>query len=180
VQSVLLVAPAFEPLTLDEAKLRAGLDWPAGDPRDALMTSFIHAARQKVEQDTGLALCKQTRQITIAIDAGSTLVLPLPTQALPLLSVTDPLGRARHIDRALRPAALTLPDAVSGEWTIESGWPDAATLAAEAPLLVHAVGLLCAHYATLGRDLAGVGHLSFTVPQGYDDAIDPFRLVWVI
>src|SRR5258705_9577128 len=61
--SVLVTPPALEPLTLDQGKLRAGLDWVAGDPRDALMTGFIQAARSQVEQDTGLALLTQTRDV---------------------------------------------------------------------------------------------------------------------
>jgi uncharacterized phiE125 gp8 family phage protein len=80
VSSVLIDGPTEEPLTLDEAKLRAGLDWAPGDPRDALMTGFIAAARSLVEQRTGLALLTQTREITITT---TDLVMPIPWQALP-------------------------------------------------------------------------------------------------
>ena len=183
--SALKVAPTEEPLSLAQAKLRAGLDWPDGDPRDDLMKAFIAAARAKVELDTGLALLTQTRAITFiapvswwSSDGG---VVPLPMQSLPLQSLTDPDGNpyTRFVsgyDQRL--AAVRFWDEFqSGTWLAVSGWPDAATLLAEAPLLVQAVGLLVAHYATVGRDLAIVGTIVATTPQGYDDYIDPYRLV---
>ena len=89
----------------------------------------------------------------------------------------------------LTPAAFQV-DHVRGaltvyEWPLEftdmeivSGWTTPATLLAEAPLLVEAVGLLTAHYATFGRDLAISGPAT-RVPAGYDEAIAPHRLVWV-
>ena len=61
--SVCTVPPSDEVYTLDEAKLRAGFTWPSPDERDALMDSFIRAARAKVESDTGLALLTQTREV---------------------------------------------------------------------------------------------------------------------
>jgi uncharacterized phiE125 gp8 family phage protein len=185
VTSVLVVAPTEEPLTLDEGKLRAGLTWASGDPRDDLMNGFIAAARAQVEFDTGLALLTQTRAITFyggvgwATDSG---VVPLPMQALPLQSLTDPDGNPVPLSRfrdgfRRRVAALQVDDFQSGTWTIVSGWPDAAALRAEAPLLVQAVGLLVAHYATVGRDLTIVGTIVATTPQGYDACINPYRLV---
>jgi len=69
--------------------------------------------------------------------------------------------------------------ATSGSWQVVAGWPNAAILLAEVPLLVHAVGLLTAHYATLGRDLAlaGMRGAMETVPMGYEEAIAPYRLM---
>ena len=56
-----------------------------------------------------------------------------------------------------------------------------AALAAEAPTLIHAVGLLAGHMLTLGRDLAITGAVAAIseTPQGYEDCIAPHRLVWV-
>lgn len=184
VTSVLVTAPAEEPLTLTQAKLRAGLDWADGDPRDDLMKAFIAAARAKVELDTGLALLTQTRAITFnegvawANDSG---YVPLPMQALPLQSLTAPDGSVftDFVDCYARrlSAVHFLTGFQSGTWTAVSGWPTAAALLAEVPLLVHAVGLLVAHYATAGRDLAIVGTIVQEMPQGYDDCVDPYRLV---
>lgn len=184
VVSALKVAPTEEPLTLEQGKLRAGLDWPPGDPRDDLMKAFIAAARAKVELDTGLALLTQTRAITFtegvswANDSG---VVPLPMQALPLQSLTDPSGvpfAAFLSGFAQRlPAVYFASGFQSGTWLAVAGWKDAPTLLAEAPLLVQAVGLLVAHYATVGRDLSIVGTSVVTTPMGYDDCVDPYRLV---
>jgi len=83
--------------------------------------------------------------------------LPLPPQCTPLQSIEPADGSAAAVYR------------------IVAGWPDAATLKAEAPLLVHAVGLLVAHYATFGRDLI-TAEGATVVPLGYSDAIQPHRL----
>ena len=174
VASVLVTAPTEEPLTLDEAKLRAGLDWSAGDPRDALLASFIAAARSQVEQDTGLALLTQTRDVTIAAGCSGQ---PIPWQAWPVQSLTD-LGNGMRV----APRSLSDWSAIwttGGSWRIVAGWPSAAALLADAPLLVQAVGLLTAHYATLGRDLALAGSLA-PVPMGYEEAIAPYRLIVLI
>jgi uncharacterized phiE125 gp8 family phage protein len=184
VSSVLVIGPTEEPLTLADGKLRAGLDWPAGDPRDDLMNAFIAAARSQVEQDTGLALLTQTRDITYAPITDPEAYILLPAQAWPVQSVTAPTGQvvaasmftAQPSTRGLQ--FVTSMD-VAGTWRIVAGWPDAAALKAEAPLLVQAVGLLTAHYATLGRDLASEARHMETVPQGYDACIAPYRLIWV-
>lgn len=186
VASVLMTPPTAEPLTLAEAKLRAGLDWPAGDPRDALMEAFISAARAKVEVDTGLALLTQTRAITFSADwaqAADSGIVPLPMHALPLQSLTDPDGvpvpQSRYRDgfaqrRNVLQLAVTDP---VGTWTIVSGWENPGVLLKEAPLLVQAVGLLVAHFATAGRDLAIVGTIVSQTPLGYEACIEAYRLV---
>lgn len=177
VTSTLLEPPTDEPLTLTEAKLRAGLDWTAGDPRDGLMTAMIAAARAKVEADTSLALLTQTRRITISVDAGA--VIPIPAQAMPCQSITpEDAPSARAVIHWLRTGAWSFPAAVTGSWIVVSGWPSPAALLAEAPLLVHAVGLLVAHLATLGRDLASIDE-PYLNPLGYEDAIAPFRQMWI-
>jgi len=187
VSSVLVVPPTVEPLTLAEAKLRAGLDWATGDPRDALMTGFIAAARQQVEMDTGLALLTQTRAITFhatgVVDATDCGILPLPMQSLPLQSLTDPDGNPFDPLRYAsgyqhRLSAVQFYDGwQSGTWMAVAGWPDVDALKADAPLLVHAVGLLVAHYATVGRDLSIVGTIVADTPMAYKAAINPFCLV---
>jgi len=183
VRSVLVEGPTEEPLTLDEAKQRAGLDWLAGDPRDAMLADWIKAARAQVEHDTGLALLTQTRDIYFGPAIGP--VVPLPSQAQPVQSLV-PIEAA--------PAGAVLPCSpwtagvqqaayVSGATAVRviAGWPNPAALRAEAPTLFHAVALLVAHYATNGRDLIGdtVGQRAL-MPLGYADAIAPYQLVWVI
>jgi hypothetical protein len=196
VSSIVVTPPSEEPLTLDQAKLLANLDWPTGDPRDAMMTSFISAARQQVEQDTGLALLTQTRNVTITVRQTyygyygywsafgyigydgyyyppDPVIIPLPNQARPLQSITQTGTPVDPTD------PWWMPD-VTTTYQIVAGWADPATLLLEAPLLVHAVGLLVAHYATLGRDIATVIRGSLLeLPYGYEAAIAPYRLVWV-
>jgi hypothetical protein len=174
VASVLVMRPTEEPLTLDEAKLRAGLDWVPGDPRDALMRGFIAAARAQVELDTGLALLTQTRKVTTAASPYQ----PIPWQAWPVQSMTQtatgaPVPPAAYNDFGAW-SQIWIP---GGTWTVVAGWPTAADLLADAPLLVHAVGLLTAHYATIGRDLAFSERRVELVPMGYEEAIAPYRLM---
>lgn len=182
-----IVTPPIEPFTLDQAKLRAGLDWAFGDPRDDLMTDFIAAARSKVEQDTGLALLTQTRDVRFDSCGGCAAgPLVLPSQSLPLqqivsITITDSQGGVSLVD----PEDYTV-DLGTGRicWLSASGavvvriicgWE----LADLPPLLRHAVGLLIAHYATFGRDVVLVGHIVATTPYGYEEAIQAYCLVTV-
>jgi len=178
-----------EPLTIEEGKLRAGLDWVAGDVRDPLMAAFIAAARQKVELDTGVSLLYQVRDIYYDYLTEPWVILP--NGALPLVEVLsvnsiDGAGQA-HV----MPAEHYIVDRRGARLGLVAGygWPtDLRTFqplriqvlagfadpAAIPPLLLHAVGLLTAHLATAGRDLATVGTIISTTPYGYDDAITPF------
>jgi uncharacterized phiE125 gp8 family phage protein len=196
--SVCTEPPSEEPFTLDEIKLRAGLDWTPPDPRDQLMIDFLRAARAKVEQDTGLALLEQTREIYLDVVRGTVIVLPwqsLPLIADDAITTVDTAGVAHVLD----PAAY-LVDYASGRialaqgsawptnlqsfqpWTItiRAGWPTPADLALEAPALRHAVGLLAAHYATLGRDTVIEDRRVTETPHGYDDVIAPYLAIAVV
>ena len=189
--------PATEPLTLEEAKMRAGMDWAPGDSREPLMREFISAARAKVEHDTGLALLEQTRRVYFAIPyvAGDLVMLPsqtLPAQSIVPIDVTGtPIAVVvqspvrRRLDG--RPLAVRLTSswpANAAGFEVVAGWPTPEALKIEAPGLYHAVALLTAHYATLGRDLVTVGDLASKpearfMPMGYEDAIGPHQLIWV-
>lgn len=193
-----LVTPSAPLFTLDQGKARAGQDWTSGDARDALMTAWIAAAQSKVEQDTGLALLTQTRDVYLDHFPAYSEAFQLPAQSTPLQSVTsivwtDGGGTPTTIDPAttvldLRGARIGLN--VGNVWPtttrtlnpivvrIVAGYLDADALAAQAPLLVQAVGLLVAHYATLGRDLVSADSLT-EVPYGYDDCIAPHQRVSV-
>jgi uncharacterized phiE125 gp8 family phage protein len=195
--SVLVTAPVIEPLSLTEAKLRAGLDWVGGDPRDALMNGFIAAARAKVEADTGLALLTQTRDVYLDAINGRTIVLPdqsMPLQSVTSIKSTDTAGAVNTLDPAnyvVDLASGRIGLALAGAWPtdlrpfqpyvlrIVAGWTSAALLLAAAPLLVHAVGLLVAHYATVGRDVTTVGTTIGPTPYGYEDAISGYLPVVV-
>lgn len=157
--SLLVVPPATEPLTLDEAKLRAGLTWAPGDERDAQMRGFIRAARERVERDTGYALLTQTRDVYL-----SHYVHPseFPGPARPLQSITE----------------IVSPEPSVYPWVrrVVVGWTDVIHIP---PLLSFAVGLLTAHYATAARDVVVIGTIAQTIPLGYEDAIADYRRVAV-
>lgn len=186
---MLVTPPIVEPFTLPEAKLRAGLDWPPGDPRDALMTSFMQAARSQVEQDTGIAFFTQTHSVPLESGIGRPLRLPWrPVQSV-VVHVIEPAAVWDASQYLLDPSSVearpaTLRLVANGCWpaglraTIVVGCLTVLELQQQAPGLLFAVGLLLAHYATAGRDLTTVGPIARTL-AGYDEAIAPYQLVSV-
>jgi uncharacterized phiE125 gp8 family phage protein len=187
--SQLVVAPTLDVFSIVDGKLLAGLDWTPGDARDALMTRWIAAAESKVETDTGLALLTQTRDVYLDAVSGRTIVLPSqsrPLQSVASIKSTDTAGVVNTLDPSnyvVDLASGRIGLSLAGAWPsdlrpfqpyvlrIVAGWTSVALLQAEAPLLVHAVGLLVAHYATVGRDATTVGTIITDTPYGYDDAI---------
>ena len=180
-----------EPLTLTEAKLRAGLAWADGDPRDALMRNFLSAARHKVETDTGLAIRLQVRDVYADVIDADDLAWPsqsVPLQAVSSITWTDAAGVVTVVDDATYQVDLAsgrIALTPSGVWPtgdfrslspwvlrIVAGYPTVAAIPAP---LVHAIGLMTAHYATVARDVTVVGSGATIVPFGYDDAIQPYR-----
>lgn len=179
-----------EPLTLADVKLLAGLDWMDGDPRDAVMLRFLRSARKQVEHDTGLAIRLRVRDVFLdAIDEP----YEWPAQTLPLQSVVSirwvsaaevatvvasstyqvelPTGRIALVPGQVWP---------TGEFRSLSPWvvrtvAGYASIAAIPEDLVHAIGVLTAHYATAGRDVVITGTIVNTVPMGYDAIIQPHR-----
>lgn len=185
VASVLITPPVEEPLTLAEGKLRAGLSWPTtdpADPRDQLMQDFIAAARSQVERDTGLALITQTRDVYFYTLPGG--VVALPMQALPLQEVvevapTSTPWRQGPFTIAPRASGWMFGDVAEGIARVTVGWLSAADLRVQAPLLLQAVGLLTAHFATAGRDAVITGTIATENPIGYEEAIQSYRLIWL-
>jgi uncharacterized phiE125 gp8 family phage protein len=196
--TTLLVPPAEEPLTLAQAKLRACLDWPEGDPRDSLMDELIAAARDLVQLDTGVALLTQTYAVRYdVIAAGETVILPWRPVQTVVVRYSDQGGleqvlapadyRLDPASAAPAPARLQLlgwpsDHAPLAGWTIETvvGHVSVDAFRAAAPGLHQALGLLTTHYATAGRDLAVIGTNVSTIPLGYDEAVAPYQLVTLI
>lgn len=187
------IPPYTEPLTIEEGKLVAGQTWDQDDLRESLMRGWIAAARSKVEQDTGLALLTQTRDIYL--DSWPGPVFTLPPQSLPLQSVTS----VKSVDTSGVTNTLAvdqyLVDTTSGRVGLSDigSWPTDlrgfqpivvrivsgyTSVALIPPLLLHAVRLLVGHFATLGRDLASIESIE-AVPYGYDDAVAPYAQVTV-
>jgi uncharacterized phiE125 gp8 family phage protein len=178
-------APTDEPLTLDEAKLRAGLDWAAGDPRDDLMADFISAARGYVEQRVNRALPTQAHQVfydSSGVAVGALLLIPRGSQ--PVVSVEgvtsfDATGQAQALDPAayaVQRGAVQLLGPLPADVRALEGWRIDLTCGSADldPGLVQVIGLLTAHYATLGRDLASITPAS-DIPHGFEETIAPFE-----
>jgi uncharacterized phiE125 gp8 family phage protein len=177
-------------LTVDELKERTHVV-----ESDALLKSYISAARQQVERDTGLTL--PTTQLAIefgtAPAAGEVLLIPYPPlQEITVMTGFDAAGNPVAIDIedptqvllinvTSKPARVTFgsafnPGSTTGLWlTITAGW----TKDTLPPLLKQAVALLASHYVTFGRDLATLDSV-VPMPMGYEAAIQPFRLEVVV
>jgi uncharacterized phiE125 gp8 family phage protein len=187
---VVKTPPVAEPLTLPEAKLRAGLDWLDGDPRDAQMNDFIAAARAYVERRIDSAIPAQTHTLYYdgaAISIGAVLQLPtLPLVSVETIASTD----TANVETVLDPVAYTVqrgPGIITFVGPLPSdvrtyeGWRVAVTVGTDIadldPELVQVVGLLLAHYATAGRDLVTLGGSrvgAVEIPQGFEAALAPF------
>lgn len=142
IRSVVTDGPDAEPLALDDVKVNLKLS--PGDSEDDLLDLLIQAAREYVEEETGLSLMTQTRVIkldefpncdTIQLTAG-------PIQNITTVKYQDPddteqtfaasnywLDAHSHIPRIVVkdswPATETRPNAVT--ITYEAGFGDAAT-----------------------------------------------------
>jgi len=145
---------AVEPLTLVQAKLYARV---TGTDLDTLVPGWITSARIKVEQETGLALLTQTRDVSFDVIRGSILTLPSfsqPLQAVTSVKSTDTAGAEQTLDPVnyvVDLASGRIGLAVGGAWPsdlrpfapyvlrITSGWASVAEIPAP---LVDAIGFL--------------------------------------
>jgi hypothetical protein len=182
--SQLVTPPAVEPFTVKEAKVLAAMTWPETtppDPRDQMMTDFIAAARSQVEHDTGLALLTQEHDVYV-LDPVCFVSLPVQCTPVQTISALGPLPAASSWGLTASGRGFVLARPTTGVWRVKSGWPDVAALKQEAPGLMHAVGLLVAHFATIGRDIYITGAVASVnlVPLGYEEAIAPYRLITVV
>lgn len=186
--TLVVVEPPTDPLfTLAEGKLLAGVDWPAGDPREPLMTDWITAARSQVERDVALPLLTQTLDLYVVGACAPTIELLRPPGRLQSVAYVQAWDGVQPLDPTsyrvdLARGTITL---LAGLWPVSltvrfvGGWDAPPTAKAAAPLLIHAAGLLVAHYATLGRDLAVLDASAAVnlIPQGYADAIVSYQPV---
>lgn len=115
-----IAAPAAEPVTLGEAKAHLRITDTA---EDTLIANLIKAAREEVEQATGLALITQDWRLYLDNWPPSGLVRLRrgPVQEVIQVTVYDNLGNAQtvipataNLDRARRPARFMMPDGLNG------------------------------------------------------------------
>jgi uncharacterized phiE125 gp8 family phage protein len=189
-------AATAEPLTVGELYSRARIV-PGDEEDQTLVESYIKAAREQVERDTGCALPTQTIAIGYdRIEPGPYRLPMPPCQAVTNVIYMDANGGSTELDVDLAIAQLDIvsmparllftPGAFNGlpapvaiqplGLVATVGWKPA-----ELPeLLKQAVGLLAAHYLTAGRDRTVIGTSVMVMPAGYEDAIAPFVQVAVI
>jgi uncharacterized phiE125 gp8 family phage protein len=115
----LISPPAAEPVTLADMKLHLRV---SHDSEDAQISGLIKAAREELEQATGLALISQGWRLYLDCWPGTQIVLvhKAPVIALSAATIYDMAGAPSSLslsgfvlDRASRPARIALPDAVT-------------------------------------------------------------------
>jgi uncharacterized phiE125 gp8 family phage protein len=113
-----IAAPAVEPVTLSEAKAHLRVTDTA---EDALISGLIKAAREEVEQATGLALITQDWRLYLDNWPPSGLVRLRrhPVQSVIQVTVYNGAGTPEtvvppdvNLDRINRPARFLMPDGV--------------------------------------------------------------------
>lgn len=180
-----------EPLTTTEAKLFLRVD--SSDDND-LIDALVKAARQKVENDTNLALTTQTWSLSldVAPTGGAPIVVPIA----PLATVTSITQYAAddtssvvstdvyRVDTASKPGRIVLQE--------NQSWPSGlrpqtalvvvftaghgATSASVPAALVTAVRLLVAHWYANREAVAIGGVNAVNVPLAYDALVAPYKV----
>ena len=115
----LISPPTAEPVTLADIKAHLRV---SHDSEDALISSLVKAAREELEQATGLALISQGWRLFLDCWPGTQTVLihKAPVIALTAVTIYDadgapysPLLSGFLLDRFSRPARIAVPDAVT-------------------------------------------------------------------
>ena len=111
--------PSVEPVTLADMKAHLRV---THDSEDSLLLSLVKAAREELEQATGLALISQGWRLYLDCWPATQTVLihKAPVAALSTVTVYDLAGAPFSpplagfvLDRFSRPARIALPDAVA-------------------------------------------------------------------
>jgi len=186
--SILLTAPAGEPLSLAEAKAFLRVEH---NDDDATISALITGARIQVEALTRRALLTQTWRLTRDVwpASGVLPLLPAPLRALVAVRVHDAAGNAQAVDpqslgldKVAAPAVLTFergalppPGRRAGgiEIDIEAGYGAAADVPEP---LRQAVRLLLSHWYENRALIAASGEVA-SVPASALSLIAPFRVV---
>lgn len=187
--SILLTAPAIEPVSLADAKAYLRIEH---DDDDDTLAALIAGARIHVETQTRRALITQSwRLIRDAWPAdGRIAIAPVPLRALTAARVYRPDGSTQALDVAVfiadtagAPATLSFPSGalpapgrvVAGiELDVEIGYGAAPGDVPEP--LRQAIRILVAHWYE-NRGLAAVGHEIAVLPATASALIMPYRVL---
>ncbi|MGN6583714.1 MAG: head-tail connector protein [Rhizobiaceae bacterium] len=180
------VAPAVEPVSLDEAKTHLRI---SHDSEDDLIAGLIRAARDEVEAQTGLALITQSWRLTRDCWPRGGRIALFRNPVSQILSVTtyDDSGAASVIDPSTyqvdtdaRPARLLLgtsPGALrvmNGlEVDFTAGYGDTADAVPDR--LKRAILLLVAHWYEFRADY-GVADQPVSIPADFERLVAGYRL----
>lgn len=177
--------PSEEPITLAEAKLHLRVD---GTAEDDLIGGLITAARQHVEQQTGLLLMPQTIEVTLECWSREILLPRAPIDAVESITYTaldgtvatlassayvvrKSLGRTR-----IRAAAGTCWPPLGRDPVItiacDAGFPDVA----EVPRPPRQVMLLLIGHWYQNREAVKVGKTAAELPLGVEQLLDDCRM----
>jgi uncharacterized phiE125 gp8 family phage protein len=184
--SILLTAPAVEPLSLAEAKAFLRVEH---DDDDALIAALATGSRIHVETQTRRALI--TQQWRLSFDGwpehGRITIRPGPLQEVTAAHVTDCDGNARIVDLqgfvpdlgasalAFAPWAMPQPGRLAAgiEIDVTVGYGDAGSDVPEP--LRQAIRLLAAHWYE-NRGLAAIGTVT-VLPTTVAALIAPYRML---
>lgn len=187
--SILLTAPAVEPVTLDEAR---GFLRVEHNDDDELIAALVAGSRIHVEAQTRRALITQSWRLTRDNwpEDGRLRVVPGPLQALTAARVYDFDGNAQDVDLqafvadlgaselAVAPWAVPAPGRIAAgiELDVTVGYGDSALDVPEP--LRQAIRLLTAHWYD-NRRLVAVGTTSQAgvLPQTVGALLSPYRML---
>lgn len=179
------VDPTVEPVTLAEAKAHLRID---GTSDDDLLAGLIRAARQEVEQATGMALMEQNWRLSLDCwpASGTALLKIHPLREVLSVTLYGSEGEASvlapqnyQVDAVSRPARIHFIDpppalrAMNGvEIDFTAGFGEAG---ADVPdLLKRAILLLVAHWYEF-RVGFGPADQPVSYPPGYERLIAGYR-----
>jgi uncharacterized phiE125 gp8 family phage protein len=185
--SILLTAPAVEPLTLAEAKAYLRVETPDDDD---LIAALIAGARIHVEAETRRALITQSWRLSR--DAwppdGRLAVLPAPLQTMTAVRVYDESNVSHALDTqtfvpdlagsalVFAPWALPMPgrSAAGIELEVVCGYGGAAADVPEP--LRQAIRLLVGHWYE-NRGVVAIGHETAVLPVTVAALLAPYRVL---
>jgi len=185
----LITPPIAEPVLLAEAKLHLKIE-TTDTAEDDMITMFIKAAREMVEEYTRRALLSQTWELQV--DSFSEVVYPL--EKTPVISITsvkyyDTAGTEQTLDVAyyildqgeepnslLLASGYTWPQVRGFKNDVKIRWVSGYASSALVPAPLRAAMLLILGHLYENREDVVIGRISSALPKGSEYLMNPYRL----